>query len=90
MSNCSPTMNAKGQTPQEVWSGVKPRVDHLKVFGSIEFTHVFNQGRSKPHDRSVKHVFIGYNASSKRYKLYNPINGKIIVSIDVEFDEEET
>jgi len=27
---------------QEVWSGVKPRVDHLKVFGSIAYAHVFN------------------------------------------------
>ena len=59
---------------------MKPRVDHLKVFGSIAYAHVFDQGRSKLDDMSVKHVFISYNASSKGYKLYNPINGKIVVS----------
>ncbi|RDX71967.1 hypothetical protein CR513_48614, partial [Mucuna pruriens] len=57
-------------------------------FGSIVYAHVPNQGRSKL-DRSVKHVFIGYDANSKGYKLYNPNNGKMIVSRDVEFDEEE-
>ena len=36
----------------------------------------------------MKHVFIGYDANSKGYKLYNPSNGKIVVSCDVKFDEE--
>ena len=32
--------------------------------------------------------FISYDSISKGYKLYNPSNEKIIVSRDVEFDEE--
>lgn len=39
-------------------------------------------------DRSAKYVFIGYDLNSKGYKLYNPTNEKIVVSRDVEFDEE--
>ena len=35
-------------------------------------------------------MFIGYDPSSKGYKLYNPSTGKVIVSQDVEFDEEGT
>jgi len=35
--NRSPTKNVKGQTPEEAWSGVKPRVNHFKVFGSIAY-----------------------------------------------------
>ena len=90
LSNRSPTKNVKDQTPQEAWSGVKPRVDHLRVFGSIAYAHVPDQGRFKLDDRSEKHVFIGYDARSKGYKLYNPNNGKTIVSRDVEFYEEGT
>ncbi|RDX96472.1 hypothetical protein CR513_20870, partial [Mucuna pruriens] len=63
-------------------SGVKPKVDHLRVFGSIIYAHVPNQGRSKLYDRSVKHVFIGYDENSKGYKLYNPNNGKMIKEKD--------
>ncbi|XP_006590086.1 uncharacterized protein [Glycine max] len=44
LSNRSPTKNVKDQTPQEAWSGVKPRVDHLRVFGSITYAHVPDQG----------------------------------------------
>ncbi|RDX64406.1 hypothetical protein CR513_57040, partial [Mucuna pruriens] len=67
-------------------------VKHLKkhgveVFGSIAYAHVLNQGRSKLDGRSVKHVFIGYDANSKDYNLYNPNIGKIIVIRDIEFDE---
>ncbi|RDX65031.1 hypothetical protein CR513_56342, partial [Mucuna pruriens] len=83
-------MNVKCQTPQEAWSEVKPKVDHLRIFGNIAYAHVPNQGRSKLDDRNVKHVFIGYVVNSKGYKWYNPNDGKIIVSRDVEFDEEKT
>ncbi|RDX94311.1 hypothetical protein CR513_23322, partial [Mucuna pruriens] len=66
-------------------------VEQMKGVGrlGIAYAHVPNQGRSKLHDRSMKIVFIGYDANSKGYKLYNPNNGKIIISKDVEFDEED-
>ncbi|RDX68730.1 hypothetical protein CR513_52247, partial [Mucuna pruriens] len=88
LSNCSPTRNVKGQIPQEAWSGVKPKLYHLIVIGSIAYAHVPNQGRSKLDDKSVKHMFIGYEANSKGYKLYNPNYEKMILRRDVEFDEE--
>ncbi|KAL4319611.1 hypothetical protein GQ457_18G013070 [Hibiscus cannabinus] len=39
-------------------------------------------------DRSSKYVFIGYDSNSKGYKLFNPRNGRIVISRDVEFDEQ--
>ena len=90
LSNKSLTRNVKDKTPQETWNGRKANVDHLRVFGSIAYTHVPQQERSKLDDRSVKHVFVGYDSNSKGYKLYNPSNGKVVVSRDVEFDEEAT
>ncbi|XP_070053662.1 ABC transporter B family member 27-like isoform X2 [Nicotiana tomentosiformis] len=83
-----PTRNVRDQTPQEAWSGRKPSVKHLRIFGSIVYAHVPHQGRAKLDDQSVKHVFVGYDTSSKGYKLYNPSSGKMVVSRDVEFDEE--
>ncbi|XP_070012611.1 uncharacterized protein [Nicotiana sylvestris] len=80
--------NVRDQTPQEAWSGRKPSVKHLRIFGSTDYAHVPHQGRVKLDDRSVKHVFVGYDASSKYYKLYNPSSVKVVVSRDVEFDEE--
>ena len=64
LSNRSPTKNVRDQTPQEAWSGRKPSVKHLRIFRSIAYAHVPHQGRAKLDDRSVKYVFVGYNASS--------------------------
>ena len=86
LSNRCPTRNVRDQTPQKAWSGRKPCVKNLRIFGSIAYAHVPHQGRVKLDDRSVKYVFIGYDASSKGYKLYNPSNNKLVVSRDIEFD----
>jgi hypothetical protein len=32
-------------------------------------------------------IFVGYDQKSKGYKLYNPNEGKMVLSIDVEFNE---
>lgn len=87
--NRCPSKSLDNKTPQEAWNGMKPTVSHLRVFGSIAYVHVPSQRRSKLDDRSEKHVFVGYDKQSKGYKLYNPITGKVVVSRDVEFDEEE-
>jgi len=85
--NRSPTRSVPNTTPIEVWSGFKPNVQHLKVFGSITYVHVPNATRSKLDDKAVKTIFIGYNHGG--YKLYNPMTKKVIVSRDVTFVEDE-
>uniref|UniRef100_A0A803Q910 Retroviral polymerase SH3-like domain-containing protein n=1 Tax=Cannabis sativa TaxID=3483 RepID=A0A803Q910_CANSA len=78
------------KTPKEAWSERKPRIAHLRVFGSISYIQVPNQKRTKLDDRSEKYIFIGYDLRSKGYKLYNPITDKTITSRDVKFDEEDS
>ncbi|KAA0048679.1 copia-type polyprotein [Cucumis melo var. makuwa] len=56
----------------------------------MAYAHIPDQKRSKLDDKSEKYVFVGYNASSKGYKLYNPVTKKTIISRDVVFDEEES
>lgn len=51
--------------------------------------HVPSQKRTKLDDRSEKHIFIGYDLSSKDYKLYNPVNQKIINSKNFIFEEDK-
>ena len=90
LSNRSPSRSLWNETPQQAWTGRKPSIAHLKIFGSIAFAHVPDQKRSKLDDKSEKLVFIGYDASSKGYKLYNPKTKKVVVSRDVVFDEEDS
>ena len=40
LRNRSPTKVVKGMTPYEAWTGEKPKVDHLRIFGCQAFVHV--------------------------------------------------
>ena len=88
--NRCPTRSLENKTPQEAWSGLKPNISHLKVFGSIAYAHVPEQRRTKLDDRSTKYIFIGYDSRAKAYKLFDPLSKKIHVSRDVEFKEEDS
>ncbi|KAG6402911.1 hypothetical protein SASPL_135125 [Salvia splendens] len=75
-------------TPQKAWSGRKPGIAHLRVFGSKAYAHVPDQTRSTLDDKSNPFIFIGYDSNTKGYKLYDPTSQKTMISRDVEFDEE--
>jgi hypothetical protein len=48
-------------TPKEKFTGKKPDVSHLKVFGCIAYVHVPNQKKSKLDPKVEKCIFIGYS-----------------------------
>lgn len=54
LSNLLPSRSVWGKTPQEAWSGRKPNISHLRVFGSIAYVHVPNEKRNKLDDKSEK------------------------------------
>lgn len=66
----------------------KPVVSHLKVFYRVAYTHVPYQRRTKLDNKSKKYVFIGYDEKTKAFKLFNPIDKKVIVSRDVQGNDE--
>jgi hypothetical protein len=88
VQNRCPHAAVKDQTPQEAWSGYKPTVSYLKVFGSVAYAHIPNQRRTKLDDKSKKLVFIGYDEKAKAFKLFDPIGKKVIASRDVQVNEE--
>ena len=46
-----------------------------------------SQHRTKLKDRSRKYIFVGYDEKSKAYKLFDPVNNKVVVSRDVHVEE---
>jgi hypothetical protein len=84
------TRALEGRTPFEAWYGRKPAVKHLRTFGCIAYAKITKPGLKKLDDCSVKTVFIGYDAGSKAYRLYDPIGDRVIISRDVAFDEAVT
>jgi len=88
--NRSPTLAVPNKTPEEAWSGKKPSVGYFKVFGCVPHVHVGQNCRTKLDTRSITCVLLGISEESKAYRLYNPIDRKIIISRDVVFDEDES
>lgn len=88
-NRCS-TKDVSDMTPLEAWSGHKPSVKHLKVFGCICYMHVPAEKRHKLEAKAEKGIFLGYSSQSKGYRIYNLQTGKVLVSRDVVFDEESS
>ncbi len=60
--NRTPTATVHGMTPEEKFTGKKPDVSHLRVFGCIAYVHVLDQKRSKLDPKAEKCIFIGYSS----------------------------
>ena len=87
MKNRSPTLALVDKTPHEVWSGKKPSITHLKIFGCDSFMHVPNEKMSKLDNKVEKCIFVGCKDGIKGYKLWNPVTRKIVYNRDVVFRE---
>ena len=89
LRNRSPTKAVCGKTPYEAWTGEKPRVDGLRVFGCQAFAHVPKDERKKLDSKSRKCVLLGYGTTTKGYRLYNPMKKKVFHARDVIFNEKK-
>lgn len=87
--NKCPTKRLKTKVPEEVWTGRKPCVKHLRVFGSLCWKHIPDQRRKKLDDKSMPMIFVGYHTATA-YRLYDPVTGRIEISRDVLINEKES
>jgi len=83
--NRCPTFAVKDMTPEEVWSGVKPSVEHFRVFGCVAHIHILDARRTKLENKNLYYVLLGVSQESKSYKLYDPAAKKIVTSRDIIF-----
>lgn len=86
--NRSYTKAVKDMVPEERCSGIKPKIDYFRVFGSVAHVHIPEQRWIKLDDRSHRCILLGVSDESKGYRLYNPVTKKITVSRDVIFEED--
>jgi hypothetical protein len=87
IKNRCPTKALDSKTPQEAWSGRKPDVSDLRVFGCKAFAHVPDEKRTKLESKSMPCVFLGYYEGTKAYCLMCLKINRIIKSRDVVFIE---
>lgn len=85
--NRTPRNRLQYKTPIEMWSGEKPNVSNLRIFGSKVMVHVPKEKRKKWSAKASEMIFIGYDSQKKGYRCFDSQNNKVIVSRDVNFYE---
>jgi hypothetical protein len=84
--NRSPT-SARAKTPWELFYGVQPDVSAFRVFGARAYSHVPKQKRHKLDNVSQPGIMVGYDSSSKGYRILLD-SGIVTISRDVIFNED--
>ena len=75
-------------TPKEVFTGTRPDVSHIHIFGSVCYFHVHVDNRKNLDPSREKVLLVGYSEISKAYRIYIPTRRRIIMNMDVKFDED--
>ena len=84
LRNRSPTKSVSDLTPYEAWSGRKPAVNHLKVFGCVVYAYIFKEERRKLDPKAKRCILL---TTVNSYRLYWPEERRILYSRDFVFDE---
>ena len=65
--NKSPHQVFGNRTLEEAFTGVKPDVSHLRIFGCFVYIHIPKKQRSKLEPSRNKGTSVGYSETSKAY-----------------------
>jgi hypothetical protein len=76
------------KTSEVMFTGKKPEVRHLKIFGCPVFIHILKEKRNKLEPLGKKGIFMGYCEVSKAFRIYILGHHHIEISRDVTFDED--
>jgi hypothetical protein len=93
-TSVGPEVDGQRITPEEMWTGVKPSIDHIYVWGCKCFSYVNPKSlpasgrQDKFMDRGRIAIFVGYEESTTcQYRIYSPDLRYVTRSTVVTFDE---
>jgi hypothetical protein len=78
------------KTLEEMFTGKKPEVSHLKIFGCPVFINILKEKRNKLEPLGKKGISVGYCEVSKAFRIYIPGHNHVEIGRDVTFDEDAT
>jgi hypothetical protein len=88
LQNKSPHRVVGSMTPEEAFSGKKPKVGHFQIFGCITYSYVPSEKRTKLEPMAERGIFFGYSETSKAFRIYLPSLRKTVLRRDVRFEED--
>jgi hypothetical protein len=74
--------------PEEAFTGRRPDVKHIRIFGFLTYSHVPSERRTKIDPIAQQGILVGYSEVSKAYHIYIPPVRRVVVRKDVIFEED--
>ena len=88
LQNRSPHKAVGSKTPEEAFTGRRPDIWHIRMFGCLTYSHVSSEKRTKLDPTAKKGILVGYIETTKGYRIYIPGQRKVVVRRDVRFKED--
>ena len=86
--NRVPSAAIRGATPYSMLFGKQASLEHLRVFGSRAYVHVYDGERTKMEPKAWKGIMVGYDEYNPTcYKVYNPATKQLRRTVHVTIDE---
>lgn len=90
LKNRTPSETDEGpRSPEQMWTGRKPGLSHLRTFGCVAYAHVPAAKRAKLDQTALKGVFVGYAQTTRQYRILDPQDVTVKLHSDVRFDESQ-
>jgi len=77
------------KTPIELFTGEKPDINHIRVFGSKVYSLVPKQRRRKWDDKAEEDVLVGYDENTKGYRILDPNTNRVWINRSVRIIEHD-
>lgn len=87
LRNRLPTRALPSCTPFEVWTGQRPDLSNVRVFGCRAFAHIPDERRKKLDVKSRECLYLGVPSGVKGFRLYDIEKMTVFASAHVVFDE---
>ena len=72
LQNRRPHRAVGSRTLEEAFTGRRPDIGHLRMFGCLTYSHVPIEKRTKLEPTAKKGILVGYNEMTKGYWIYLP------------------
>ena len=76
------------KTSKEMFTRKNPAVCHFRIIGCLNYSHVPFEKRTKFEPTTKRGIFVGYDETSKAFRIYLPSLRKVVVRREVRFEEE--
>ena len=76
------------KTLEAMLTGKKPTIGHIRIFGCLTYSHVPSKKRTKLEAIGERITFVGYDETSKDFRIYLPTQRKVVVRREVRVEDE--